>query len=627
MSTATIAYKDGYFYVSTEYGSEEMHTLRESIPTTERGWDKERKLWWVTEKAAQALERMAAIHNIEVQDNVATAFQKIALSGVVQETVTDINVRKIDVENDRFTFTFRYSALLVDAIKALTGRTWEPDNKRWTVLVENASEVAYFARAYNFELSDAAHAICVEHEPKQEELDLSELKGTLFKFQEAGVQAILSKKRFLLGDEMGTGKTIQCLAAAHAANAFPCLIVCPKKLVLNWRNEWKQWTNMRVHVVGEKTYGASLYKTGNTLTAADVYIVNYEGLAKVAKVADKFKFVAFDEAHFLKNPQAKRTKLAAAVAEFAEYVVAMTGTPVVNDPKELYTVLKVLQVHRNFPSFFDRYVNSKTKGMKLHESYLKELNMLLNKYCYMRREKKDVLPDLPDKIRQKIYIDMDAQYETLYNKALNDLASFLKRHRGKTDEQIERATKNEALVKINYLKQVAAEAKLAQGIEFAESLIEQGEKIVVFAHHKVIIDKLMAWGAQYGAVKIDGSISDSNIVNNNVQQFQNNSLCKVIVCSLNAAGVGLTLTASSRVLFFEMGWTPAIMSQAEDRCHRNGAKDVVYAYYLLANNTIDDKIYNLIERKRNIADIVAGATNKIETQVIKDLYEYIRDNA
>lgn len=624
----TIGYESEQFWIAFTYSDELRQSIYDNIPQSERTWIKSDGRWWITQAAAHGVERFATINGLEVLPEAQSAFTAISLAGIEQVKVETTNQRKIELETNCFVISFPPTPVLVNAIKALAVRTFDWEKKYWSVPIEYADDVRHFANLYNFELSEEVQQLLSEQKSEAlPDFNSNLLKGTLFKFQEAGVQVMMKHKRFLLGDEMGTGKTIQTIATAMQANTFPVLIVCPKKLVLNWRNEWRQWTDKRIHVVGENSFGQSLYKSGSTLTMADVYIVNYEGISKVEKAAKHFSFVCFDEAHFLKNPKAKRTLLAKKIASTAEYVIALTGTPVVNDTRELYTLLHILKVDHLFQGYHMKYVDTKKRGKQIYNQHLKELNMLLNRHCYLRREKKDVLPDLPDKIRQKIYVEMDESSKAKYKLAFQDLGAYLSRHKGKSEEQIDKAVKNERLIKINYLKQVAAEGKLAQGVELAESLLDQGEKVVLFAHHLDIIDKLMLHFAPYGAVKIDGRIGSAEIVNNNIHQFQNNSKCRVIVCSLTAAGVGITLTASSRVIFFEMGWTPSVMSQAEDRCHRNGAKDVVYAYYILANDTIDEKIYNIIERKRAVADIVAGATTNIQTEIITDLWQYLKENA
>lgn len=254
----------------------------------------------------------------------------------------------------------------------------------------------------------------------------------------------------------------------------------------------------------------------------------------------------------------------------------------------------------------------------------------------IRRLKKDVMAELPPKQRTYIPIEIDNADE--YKMAEKDFIKWVKKKLIDPEEykkqvdavpnltkkqkkllvqamilnRLDKARRTEALVKIEYLKQIVARGKLKKFIEFIDNAIEQGSKIVVFAVHREIQNKLYEYYKNNNCARI---FSEDNITirDENVQKFQNDESCKIMIASLAAGGVGLTLTASSTVAFMEFGWTPAVHDQAEDRTHRIGQKDSVNCYYLFADKTIDNNILELIDKKRNIMDaIVDGKIQKLD---------------
>lgn len=597
-----------------------VNNLKDYFPLGYLNWDRINKAWVLSPQVSIIAERWAVANGFTITEAAEQKLKEIARDPMVIQVQGDHRVPSVvDHDGIQFQITFGYKTDIVSAVKAIPGKQWHPDQQIWTAPNSSTYDVKMFANLYNFEVTEAAQKFIDDTlEGQVQEVSDETLKGTLYRFQEAGEEFIRMRKRVLLGDEMGTGKTVQTIAASVRSGVKCTLILCPKKLIYNWKSEWETWTNKVVHIVGTNSYGDSLYKSGSTLNLADVYIANYEKASILEKHAKHFQFVAFDEAHYLKNANAKRTKAAMKVGAIAPYRVAITGTPVVNNLTELHTIIKLIGQSENFPNFENYYM---VRG-KARLRRVKELNQHLLRTCYIRREKKDVLKDLPEKIRQQIYVPMSDEVRKLYDTALHDLSTYLAKHKGRSEEQISNAMKNETLVKVNYLKQIAVRGKIEAAADIVEGTIEEGEKVVIFAHHKETVDHLMERFKMHNPVRITGSEDDVQ-THSAVQQFQNNDTVKLVICSLKAASVGLTLTAARTVYFFELGWTPAEMTQAEDRCHRKGAKDTVYAKYLLAENSIDNHIYGIIERKRALSDIVTGNKTKIQTEIIKDLLETI----
>jgi len=237
----------------------------------------------------------------------------------------------------------------------------------------------------------------------------------------------------------------------------------------------------------------------------------------------------------------------------------------------------------------------------------------------IRRKKADVLKDLPDKL--KAFVPMQLTNAEEYQQAENDFISYLTHTKGMA--AAERASNAETLVRIEALKQLSVRGKIDQVVDWVEAFLEgSDQKLVIFAVHKETIEWLI--GAYYKiAVKVDGSVSMLER-QNAVDKFQNDPTCRIFIGNIQAAGVGLTLTASSNVAFIELPWTPGALVQAEDRCHRIGQKDSVTIHYLLATGTIEEKIAHLLDSKRKILDSVLDGEKTAQTSLLTELMkEYV----
>lgn len=226
----------------------------------------------------------------------------------------------------------------------------------------------------------------------------------------------------------------------------------------------------------------------------------------------------------------------------------------------------------------------------------------------IRREKAKVLPQLPDKTRVDLFVEISNDKE--YNLAATDLAAYLQEYAKCTDWEIRRKMRMEALVRFMTLRSLATIGKIAQAVDFIRTFLDSGKKLIVFCSFREVVDELQK--AFPRAVTVTGRDSMAN-KQASVDAFQNNPDVNLIICSIKAAGVGLTLTASSNVAFIELPWTYADCCQCEDRAHRIGQKDNVTCYYLLGRGTIDHAIYNLIHRKKSIASEIMNSDDDIPT--------------
>ena len=434
-----------------------------------------------------------------------------------------------------------------------------------------------------------------------------------YAYQEVGIAKTLEMKRCINGDEMGLGKSLQAIVSVERAKATPCLIICPASLKINWQRETEKWTDLRPLILTDSIKSTFPYFIG-TMNLYDVVIVNYESLKKYfvvkadkgAKLKDiifqnvikQFKSVIIDESHRCKNPATATARFCMGICQGKEYINMLTGTPVVNDTMDLATQLCILGRIDDFGGYRN-FVNTYGDG-----KHLSELNAILHSSCYFRRGKKEVLKDLPDLTRSKVFTELSNQEE--YDLCENDLRSYLQEYKKLTDSEVRKKMRMQALVKFMNLRKLAGQGKVEAAIQFIQ---DSNEPIVVFAEHHDIVDALLE--ELPDAVCVTGR---QNAVQKQaaIDAFQAGQR-RIIICSIKAAGVGLTLTASSNVIFVSLPWTFADLSQCEARCHRNGQKNAVNSWILLGNrgerDTIDSYLYYLIMKKGTIASKVTGAVD------------------
>jgi len=530
--------------------------------------------------------------------------------------------------NNGYQVTFQYKPWLVEAIKQIPGAGFRQNDgkKFWWVPASSGGALLNWAKGINGNVSTKpATQEIGEIEPLPELTIDIPLKMNLFPYQRNGVAYGIEKKRIINGDDMGLGKTAQTIATLTGAGAKCILVICPATLKENWKREWKMWTGKEAMVLNDRVKNTwpQYYKVG----MINVFICNYESLKKyfiqeINKPEDKplrlnhivfketidlFDAVVIDELHRTKDYKTQLSKFCMGITRGKEYVIGLTGTPVVNKPIDLLAQLQIigrLVEFGGYKGFTDRFCQGYNQS-----SNLKELNFLLNKTCFFRRLKKDVLNDLPDKMRQIVSCEITNQKD--YNKAQADFINFLRENLNKSEGEITTALRGEAMVQMGILKKLSAKGKIDAMIEQIREVVEAGEKIIVFATHKDVIAELKQ--AIPGSVTVIGDDSMDQR-QRNVDAFQKNPNCQVIICNIQSGGVGITLTSSSRVAFIELPWHPAHADQAEDRAWRIGQKNSVQCTYLLGQNTIDEYIYNIIEKKRAMVAQVTGAENDISTE-------------
>ena len=455
------------------------------------------------------------------------------------------------------------------------------------------------------------------------------LKIEPYDYQREGIEQGLQWQRLIIGDEPGLGKTLQSIAIIDIANAYPCLVICPASLKINWQREVEKFTDKKALVLSNSTGTTWPYLL--QMRMHHVAIVNYESLrkffvwdtggSKSFRLKDvvfcphikMFRSIIIDESHRVKDPSAQQTIFTKGLASGKQWRILLSGTPVVNRPEDLVSQLSIMGRLKEFggkQNFLARYgipdKGSPVSGDAI-ATRLDELSKRLYSSCMVRREKAKVLTQLPDKTRCDLYVDISNREE--YYLAQADLASYLREYKECTDWEIRRKMRMEALVRFMTLRSLAAKGKVKQAVDFVRVFLDNGKPMILFCSYHEVVDELCRAFPQ--AVRVTGR--DSAVAKQAaVDAFQNGN-SSLIICSIKAAGVGLTLTASSNVAFVEFPWTYADCCQCEDRAHRIGQRDNVTCYYLIGRGTIDPVLYNIIHRKKSIANQIMAADDDIPT--------------
>jgi SWI/SNF-related matrix-associated actin-dependent regulator 1 of chromatin subfamily A len=451
-------------------------------------------------------------------------------------------------------------------------------------------------------------------------------------FQTVGVAYATVAKRVLIGDEMGLGKTIQALTTLEANDAYPAVVVCPTTLRGNWANEVaKFFPHRTVEIVA----GTRAYRT----QGADITIV---GEAVVKHWADELAqpvALVLDESHYFKTPTAQRTKAVQALADSVPaegFVIALTGTPIQNRPIELLAQLRILGALEDIvadeyqgkrdPEFAFKFAFCRNEQRKAETGKYTwdgavdtdRLNALLRGTVMVRRERQEVL-GLNDTLRVPVRLTLNGALKT-YRAAEADIISHCEAVAA-AEAALEAAQKGddpeaaaqvaalqarlavmraEVLVSLTTLRNLVGEAKVEATVEWVENFFASnpGRKLVVFAWHKSVQQALVEALAEYNPAQILGGQAD---VEDQKARFMTDDTCRVIVCSIKAAAEGHTLTAAQDVLFVEQPWHPGAEQQCEDRVNRIGQEaSQVFAWKILADETIDEWVHEIIEAKREV---------------------------
>ena len=533
-----------------------------------------------------------------------------------------VKLAKNDMGETVLKIMFPYDVDLLLKVRTLSGRKWHPEQKCWSTppYPENVKSLETWDFDFDSNVRNYLNRRS-EKKVKLSKVHVKGLKGTLYPFQQTGVAFIEANNgRALVADEMGLGKTVQALAWLQMhPRKRPAIIVVPASLKLNWVKEAVNWMrNPKIEL---------LMGTNPWELEGEIIIINYDILHDWLPVLKEYdaKVLITDECHYYKSNSAKRTKAIKTLAKQIPHVIALSGTPILNRPIEIYNAIRIInpELFPNYMAFTERYCNRRFTGYGWDyngASHTEELHEKLTGSIMIRRLKKDVLKQLPAKVRSFVPIQIDNEGE--YKAAETDFLTFIQQTKGK--EAAIRASNAETLAQVTALKQLAVKGKMKVALNWIKDFLEVGGKLVVFAIHRSIIDQIMT---EFGdiAVKIDGSVNMTQR-QKAIDEFQSNENIRLFVGNIKAAGVGITLTAASNVVFLELPWTPSELSQAEDRCHRIGQEDNVTAYYLLAMSTIEDKIIHILDAKRKVLDAVLdGKITEQESLLTELINSYLKE--
>ena len=419
--------------------------------------------------------------------------------------------------------------------------------------------------------------------------------------QKEAIQKLVENKKFILADDMGLGKTTSTIIAALESGSKKVLIICPATLKINWKREIENYSDKSIYIAESKNFS----------TEADFVIINYDIIKNFHDpkkkddsqvLAANFDLVIIDEAHYIKNATAQRTKLINDIVKKTERLWLLTGTPMTSRPIDYFNLLSLIDspVAKNWMAYAIRYCSGyqfNVGGRKVWNvtgaSNLEELRDRTVGLT-LRRLKENVL-DLPDKIITPVYLRLKSKsYE-------NVMGEYYDWYDKNPDESKSLTVQFSKLTKV---RQIIADEKIAQTIELAENILEQDKKVIVFCNFTDSLNKIAEHFGK-AAVKLDGSMSKVER-QNSVDQFQENPKVKVFVGNIKAAGVGITLTSAEAVIMNDLSFLPSDHAQAEDRAYRYGQKNNVLVYYPIFENTIEGIIYDILNNKKQVIATVMG---------------------
>lgn len=419
-------------------------------------------------------------------------------------------------------------------------------------------------------------------------------------YQGAGLEYIILGDDIILADEMGLGKTIMAIYYLNYIQDKPykALVICPASLKINWLKECNRFLYKKTKI--------TIINPKDEIKTAEpgIYIINYDIITRFPIfLKNKFDVLILDEAHYVKNKKARRTKIVLGETPNggikADKRIAITGTPLENRPLEFYTILNTFMPY-GFPNrmFFERrYCNGRVTKFgwdnKGH-SNLEELARKVRSTVMIRRLKKDVAKDIPAKTRKLVFLDLSLskKQKKLAEMSYKDIQTALKP--GSANG-----------VHIMQARRELGEMKVKPALGYIEDVLESENKLVIFAHHKDVISSLLKGLEHYKPLVISGK-TPPNKRQGIVDTFQNDPKRRVFIGNILAAGVGLTMTAASNVIFVEYDFKPGVNRQAEDRLHRIGQTNPVFSHFLVVNNSLDSKLLLSINEKEKVLDTVLG---------------------
>lgn len=520
-----------------------------------------------------------------------------------------------ELERFELNSTYQEYKLLLEklGIKSLaqTGWKFNPKNKTWSTKSKNSAALV------DPKIKKVKKNNEVTEKFKPSDI-VSGVEGMdLYPYQKEGVAALLNRGSALLADEMGLGKTVQALMCMRYSNSKKILVICPKSLVSNWKRESEKWTNYNVNILSK---GKEVQDGINIINYASCF---RDGIAKNI-LKQEWSFLCLDESHAVKNRKAKRTKFIKKIK--AKKILAMTGTPIRKDPSDIFTTLEMIDpddLGSSFFSFAKKYSSGEAPWGGYFWNDLKKLDNLnadLQKKM-VRRLKKNVLKDLPDKIRTVIHIEANTKTKRILNETekLRDLFRDKKAvERVASEEYLDDFEKveNDILAQLTKLRREVGINKVKPAFDFILNTLDSSENpIIIWCYHHTVSEKLKK------ALKEKGY--DSEIINSKfndkdekVQRFLNKEN-RILLAGIGTVSEGLTLLPQGEVpiqIFLEIDWVPAKLNQAENRCHRIGTKESPNIYYLIWKDSFEGNIIKTLNKKNMFEEAVVSSGDIVELE-------------
>ena len=537
-------------------------------------------------------------------------------------TIRIAESKRCDVDYSMFV-SFEYNQKVVDTIRSLPTRYWEPSTKEWEIPLKKLQYLLDNLSNFDFEITGKYVSF---EKPKAEVPNNFSFKTTPYEHQIEGFNYGLQCDKWLLGDEMGLGKTKQVIDIAVAkklAKGYEhCLIICGVNgLKWNWYNEVLTHSNEQPFILGQRRRkNGNSYIAGASEKLDDVLniddlpyfiITNIETmrnqdivgeLVKLCK-SKKIGMIALDEAHKCKDPSTQQGK--GMLKLKAETQIAMTGTPLMNTPLDLFFILKWLGYEENsYYKFRNHYcVMGGFNNYQIVEyKHLDELQERLNEI--MLRRLKDEVLDLPEKTYISEYVEMTPKQEKIYKEVSAEIQENIDRIKSAPNPLAELIRMRQATGYTGILSSTIKEsAKLDRMEEIIEEAVESGKKVVVFSNWTQMTTPIADRLRKYNPAVITGEIN-ADTRQLMIDKFQKDDRCKVIIGTSGAMGTGLNLYAGSVIIFIDHPWNRALYDQCVDRCHRIGQTKNITIYNIMAKNTIDERVWEIVNTKGALSDAI-----------------------
>ena len=534
--------------------------------------------------------------------------------------------------------SFNYNALIVEKLKQCDVFSYDKNTHVWEVPCTNLAFLINNLK--NIDSITLKVLPTIRHEDRTFELMLYRTKPMSHQYE--GIQYGLNHNHWLLLDAPGLGKTLQLLYLAlelRKREAIEhCLIICGvNSLKANWKEEIKLHTGESSKILGERLTKKGKTRVGSIQERVEdlsnpikefFVITNVESLRnddvvkKLVKGPNKFDIIFFDEAHRCKNPQASQTK--GLMKLQAKYMVAATGTLILNDPIDSFIPLKWLGIEHCTKTNFEYYYyifGGPFSNEKIGFKNMKVLKDMISEHS-LRREKK--LLNLPEKNIINEYLDLEDDHRKFYNNIVDGVK-----------DQVDKVTLNTSTVlsMVVRLRQATASpsilssenisaTKLDRCCDLVDEIVSNGDKVVVFSVFKEPLKVLYERLKKYNPTLNTGDVKQEQIAENRID-FQSTDKSKVFLATCQALGVGVTLNRASYAIFIDTPWTSGDYIQAQDRIHRIGTKEPVFIYNLIAKDTIDERVLEIVSDKEAISDYIVD--DRVTEKSVNSLKKYIQE--